>query len=118
MLGVVPRLWMDMAPLPSLHRRLPNPAVGQVLPAALVARTDSRFRKLVTGIFICRRGETFHKFALLAGPTALREGLAKGASYPRLVGIVARKDKSMHGKFCNQAQNYQCKPVASMTINL
>ena len=54
MLGVVPRLWMDMAPLPSLHRRFPNPAVGQVLPAA---RTDSRFRKLVTGIFICQRGE-------------------------------------------------------------
>jgi len=31
----------------------------------------------------------------------------------------ARKDESTHAKFfCNLVQNYQCKPVARVTINL
>jgi len=46
-------------------------------------------------------------------------GSTRGTSYTGLLGTGARGDEWTHAKFfCNQAQNYKCKPLANMTINL
>jgi len=50
------------------------------------------------------------------GPT---RGGKRGTSYLGPVGTVLWEDQNTHAKFlCNQDQNYSCKPVACIAINL
>jgi len=51
---------------------------------------------------------------LFAYNQGLREGDTRGTSFPVPAVAVNQEDESVkHAKFfCNQAQNYQCKPVA------
>ena len=45
----------------------------------------------------------------------LREGEIKSTSYLGPEGSVARERKNTHEFFCNETQDYQCNPAASLT---
>jgi len=81
---------------------------------ALLQFTDIHSEIFFSANIFCSRDSSTK-----ATTQGLRDGGRRGTSYLGPVGTGAREAKSTHAKFfCNQAQNYLCKPVANVTINL